>query len=261
MTFSRTDIELARRMEHAEAANGFALARAGASIVAEPMLGGCALFAGVGSPMTHALGIGMDGTPAKGELDRLEDFFHSRGSAALIDYCPLANAELTAEIFSRGYQVIEFNNLLVRRLDAPPAAVAGPRVVAAGAARQAEWNNLILRGFSPTGEVDAEMAALMGSLPATGENYFAEFGGEPLSGAALAMADGVAILFGDATLHAARGRGAQLALIQHRLKIAAETGCEWAMATVVPGSASHRNYERLGFELFYMRVNIQSSFS
>jgi len=250
--FSSSDIALARRLEHAEAANGFAMGRAMHGAVAESFCGGCALFAGAGSPLTHALGAGMDGPPQADEFNRLEQFFHSRGSASLIDLCPMADPALIAEVMDRGYRVIEFNNLMLRRLDNIPPAAAGPRVAAAGEARRVEWNRLVLRGFSPTGDAGPEMI----DLPAVGGNYFAEFGGEPLAGAAMSMFDGVALLYGDATLHHARGRGAQRALIDHRLHAAAEAGCEWAMACVLPGSGSHRNYERAGFELFYMRVNV-----
>ncbi len=36
----------------------------------------------------------------------------------------------------------------------------------------------------------------------------------------------------------------------------ARAGCDLAAATVIPGSASHRNYDRCGFQLVYMRVNV-----
>jgi GNAT superfamily N-acetyltransferase len=72
----------------------------------------------------------------------------------------------------------------------------------------------------------------------------------------MSIRGGVALLFGDATLPEARGRGVQQALIGHRLRLASEAGCEWAMASVLPGSGSHRNYERMGFGLAYMRVNV-----
>ena len=63
-------------------------------------------------------------------------------------------------------------------------------------------------------------------------------------------------MFGDSTLPEARGRGWQQALIQARLALAAARGCELAGVAVVPGTASNRNYERAGFQLVYMRVNL-----
>lgn len=71
------------------------------------------------------------------------------------------------------------------------------------------------------------------------------------------IVNGVTLLFGDATLPEARGRGLQSALIRERLARAARAGCDLAMACVLPGSGSHRNYERAGFRLAYMRVNVK----
>ncbi|MBV8817866.1 MAG: hypothetical protein JO022_05885, partial [Acidobacteriaceae bacterium] len=61
--FSSADRVLAARMEAAEAENMIALAQALAAsrtdAAFEPFGGGIAIFAGAGSPMTHAVGIGM----------------------------------------------------------------------------------------------------------------------------------------------------------------------------------------------------------
>jgi hypothetical protein len=48
----------------------------------------------------------------------------------------------------------------------------------------------------------------------------------------------------------------QLALIRQRLEAAAAQGCDLATASVLPGSVSHRNYERAGFQLVYARVMV-----
>lgn len=66
----------------------------------------------------------------------------------------------------------------------------------------------------------------------------------------------MASFYGDSTLVEARGHGIQRALIQHRLAHFAPAGCDLAVAVVLPGSGSHRNYERCGFQLVYMRVNL-----
>lgn len=256
-SFSTADLALARRLEAAEAANGFAMAAGSPAAQAEPILGGCALFAGAGSPMTHALGIGMD--PAgDAAFDQLERFFHSRGSASLIDLCPLAHPSVIEQVTRRGYQVIEFNNLMLRRAEAVhPALPAGVAITRATPPRHSEWGRLILRGFAEGAEPTPAMLAMMDAMAPAAFELFAEIDGLPAAGAAMSVHNGVALLFGDATLPAARGRGLQQALIRHRLNLAAEAGCDWVMATVLPGSGSHRNYERAGFGLAYMRVNLR----
>jgi GNAT superfamily N-acetyltransferase len=73
----------------------------------------------------------------------------------------------------------------------------------------------------------------------------------------MGVEDGVALFFADSILPEARRKGWQMALIRERLAAAQKEGCDLAMVTVLPGSLSHRIYERAGFELIYLRVNLQ----
>jgi len=266
-TFSTADLPLARRVEAAEAANGFRVARAlgeaspklGAA--AEPFLGGCALFGGVGSPMTHALGIGMSGPVAATELDRMEAFFRERGSPVLIDLCPLTDSGLLEMVFSRGYRVIEFNNLLIRRISpgeplAPPILPDSVAVSVAGERDLDTWNRTVARGFQERDEVDDAFVEMLAGTSLFGQCYLARRERDAVGGGGMSIQSGVACLYGDATVVAARRCGVQSELIRARLAAAERAGCDLAMACVLPGSASHRNYERAGFELLFMRVNV-----
>jgi GNAT superfamily N-acetyltransferase len=265
-TFSTADLPLARRVEAAEAANGFRVARAvaqaspGIGAVVEPFLGGCALFGGVGSPMTHALGIGMTGPAAAEELDRMEAFFRERGSPVLIDLCPLAHPSLLELIFSRGYRVIEFNNLMIRRIRPgelpPPVLPDSVTVSVAGEGDLETWGRTVARGFQERDDIDDAFVEMLAGTSLASQCYLARRGPDAIAGGAMSIQSGIAYFFGDATVLAARGRGAQSALIQARLADAGRAGCDLAMACVVPGTASHRNYERAGFELLFMRVNL-----
>ncbi|MBN9659294.1 MAG: GNAT family N-acetyltransferase [Acidobacteria bacterium] len=260
--FSTADLTLARRTEAAEAANGFALvgkARPG-SLEAIPVAGGCAVFAGVGSPMTHALGIGMAGSVSSEEFDRMEEFFRSRGSASLIDLCPLADASVVEQVMGRGYRIIEFNNLMLRPVDSSNADYVVPAplgVTVTAGDRYAEWCRLVMRGFGGVVDMPEDAVEVLMNMTSVGDSFFGEIAGEPKGAAAMAIHNRMAMLFGDSTLAEARGQGLQTALIRHRVALAARAGCDYAMACVVPGTASHRNYERCGFRLFYMRVNVQ----
>lgn len=71
----------------------------------------------------------------------------------------------------------------------------------------------------------------------------------PLAVAAMSLHDGVVVLGGASTLPAARGAGAQSALLSHRLRLAGALGCTLAAATAAPGSPSVRNLARLGFTI------------
>jgi hypothetical protein len=70
--------------------------------------------------------------------------------------------------------------------------------------------------------------------------------------AAQSVPSGDVVIFGnDGTHPAARGRGAQRALIEDRL--AALPAGTLATAEVAPGSTSERNYLRCGFRIAYTR--------
>ena len=87
--------------------------------------------------------------------------------------------------------------------------------------------------------------------------FVADWGGQPIAAAALAMHDGVALLAGASTDPAFRGRGAQAALLETRLAHATSAGCDVAMMGALPGSASQRNGERQGFRIAYTRIKWQ----
>jgi hypothetical protein len=74
----------------------------------------------------------------------------------------------------------------------------------------------------------------------------------PLAEASLLT--GVALLAGASTIPEGRRQGAQLALLESRLRYAVEKGCDIAMMCALPGSASQRNAERQGFRVAYTRI-------
>jgi ribosomal protein S18 acetylase RimI-like enzyme len=73
-------------------------------------------------------------------------------------------------------------------------------------------------------------------------------------GASLRVCDGVATLCGAATHPQHRRRGVQSALLATRVRAAAAAGCDVAVVTTQPGSKSHENVQRQGFELLYTRA-------
>src|SRR2546422_11725029 len=109
------DALLARRLEAAEADNARGCSgQPGAAFL--EIAGGCAIFVGAGSPLTQAVGIGLNGPVAAREIWEMEAFFQSRGAPVSIDFCPLADAGLLSLLTGRGYRAREFNNVLVKRL-------------------------------------------------------------------------------------------------------------------------------------------------
>ena len=121
------DLQLARRIEAAEAANAGGCTAIHPEAATLEVAGGCAVFVGAESPLSHATGIGLGGPVAESELDRLEAFFRSRGARVSIELCPLADPGLLETLGKRGYCITEFNNVLVKRL-AGTTVVLTPRV-------------------------------------------------------------------------------------------------------------------------------------
>jgi ribosomal protein S18 acetylase RimI-like enzyme len=89
------------------------------------------------------------------------------------------------------------------------------------------------------------------------ELFLAEIDGRPVAAAAMNIHEGVAHLAGASTIPGARRRGAQNALLAHRLSFAAVRGCDIALMGALPGSGSQRNAERNGFRIAYTRVKFQ----
>ena len=220
------------------------------------------MFTGLGSPMTHAMGIGMNGAVPQEELERLESFYRDRGSSCLIDLCPMAHESVIAFVQNRPYRIVEFNNVLVRALLPEESFATDSAIRCVGEEERGVWARAISEGFSEYVAATDEQVHFMATIS---RDAFRLLGTDPqegtVGGAGLAIQDGTALFIGDAVLPKFRGQGWQRRLIRERLAIAQRNGCDLAMATVLPGSASHRNYERAAFQLVYMRVNLSREFA
>lgn len=265
------DLPLARRVEFAEAraaADGAEASKqtqpdSGAAV--ERIAGGYAVFFGVVSPLTQAVGVGLDGPVESAELDRLEEFFSSRGDATRVELCPLADGSVLSEFGKRGYRVTEFSNVMARTVEAteswPPPPV-GVTIERLHPDQTDLWTQTVAQGFAEQFPVTPELIEVM-RMFARGRNsicFLARCGGEVAGGACVSVRDGIAGLFGASTLPAFRRRGIQTALVQARLALAAASGCDLAVSIAVPGSASQRNILRHDFQTLYTRVKFEKEF-
>jgi GNAT superfamily N-acetyltransferase len=260
---SGADVNLAARLEAAESSSIIRIAEASAGsaniVAVESFAGGTAVFAGPASPITHAMGIGLRGDVRVDDLIRMEQFFRDRGSACVVDLCPLAHPSVLFFFQARPYRLAECNNVMVRII-APdePFEVSGA-VRRVSETEYGEWSSVVCRAFSEQMPVTDEAVAMMSATCKASQCWLAG-SDEAVAAAAMSINNGVAHLYGDATLPSARRAGWHAALIRARLSAAQRQGCELAMGSVLPGSQSHRNYERAGFQLLYMRVNLFREF-
>jgi hypothetical protein len=256
LTFA--DAALARRLEAAEAANASGCTPGSPDAAFLDVAGGCAIFVGADSPLTQAVGIGLNGPVSAAELDSLECFFRTRNAQVSIDLCPLADPGLLDLLGQRGYRAMEFNNVLVKRLAAAEIVLA-PRVRRALAGEDDLWSHTVGRGFFEQGELttaEMDVGRAIFAMPGALCYLGVEETGEPAGGGALAVRGGLATLFADSTIPAFRRRGHHIELISARLNEAIAQGCDAATASTLPGSQSQRNYERLGFAVAYTKVTL-----
>ena len=252
---------LARRLEASDALIGAACAEAHQRLNPElgaTMLevgGGFAIFVGVESPLTHAVGLGMRGPVPVDEMERMEEFYRSRGAAVSIELCPLADPSLVELLGARGYRLTEFNNVLARPLAGAEIEPA-ETVRLAYADEEYVWARTVGRGFLEKDDLTREemdVGSAIWHVP-DARCYLAFGGGHAAAAAAMAIHAGLATLFADGTVLSYRGAGLQAALIRERLRAAAGEGCDWATASTLPGSVSQRNYERNGFQVAYTKA-------
>jgi hypothetical protein len=270
------DLALARRIELAEAQAAVDCAEAlermqtGGVGAIERIAGGFAIYCGAGSPVTQAVGLGLDGAVSEEEFDRLEEFYRSRNEAVRVETCPLVDASLIRHFGERAYRVTEFSNVMALPLcgvsspvvegPSPPAGLTMERI---GKEQIDLWTLTVSQGFSENFPVTQEILDVMKmfALGASVECYLAWVDGAVAGGATLALRAGVAGLFGASTLPAFRNRGVQTALLRERLRRAMTENCDLAVCIAQPGSSSERNVVRQGFSVLYTRVKFERAWS
>ncbi len=264
------DIELARRMERAEGIANAEFVDARAQAI--PDSGACwveiagtyAMFDGVNSPCTQTFGLGIFESIDTEKLDTIESFFSERGSPVFHEVCPLVEPSTISLLNQRGYQPIEFSNVLYRsivgELNLMPVGDSSISARAVASNENLLWSKVAAAGWKDVApNLDEYLESLAPVMPfrINTKCCLAEIDGQPIAAGALNIGNKVALLAGACTIPEYRRRGAQRALLQHRLEFAADQGCELAVIVAQPGSASQRNAERQGFRVAYTRIKWQ----
>lgn len=218
-----------------------------------------AMFAGVGSPITQTFGLGVHAPLVEKDLEVIERFFTSRGSAVLHEVCPLSGVGVSQQLAIRGYRPIEMSSVLYQPIDAGTRIAANPDLhVRKAESHETElYASVASRGWSEHPEVMPYIRGFARLSLACATCFLAEKEGLPIATAALFMHNGVALMAGAGTVPEGRRQGAQNALLDARLRTAASNGCDLAMMVAAPGSASQRNAERQGFRIAYTRTKWQ----
>ncbi len=263
------ELSLARRLEMAEAQGNVDFVEARAKVFPESgagwlkAAGAYAMFDGVHSPCTQTFGLGMFEPVTPAALDEIEAFFRNHQAPVYHEVSPLADATALALLNARGYQPFEFTSVLFRplgrgaQLNAALNEKIGVRIIAADEYEM--WARTAAAGWGELAGLGDFMLAFsrISANRAHAVSFIAELAGQPIATGALSICAGVALLAGASTIPSGRNQGAQLALLEGRLRYAAEQGCDLAMMCAAPGSASQRNAERQGFRIAYTRIKWQ----
>ena len=262
------DIALARRLEACEEmpqvlyARLFQKIRPEIGAAEEEICGGHMVFAGLGSPIGRATGVGLDGPLTAEDLDRIEQFYRERKAPSQVDLTPLHRPEVFEMFKERGYGIAELNNVLCRKLDdveefAPPPPGCEIR---RSPIEEAEAAGAIVESaFFPDGAPET-IRGLIAPLyqMENALSFVAAVDGKPVAcGTGLIIPEHkVFALCGAGTLTGYRGRGLQTALLCARMKAARNAGCEYAVVVTQGGTISQRNAERLGLRVAYSKVTV-----
>lgn len=271
--FIFSDQGLSRRLERAEASANAEFVEARARFF--PDSGACwmeaagayAMFDGVGSPLTQTFGLGVFEPVTAEALDRIEAFFRQRGSDTFHEISPMADQSALALLAERGYHPIELTSVMFRPIERGVglSAKVNERIkvrMIGGQDDEADqelWAQTATKGWAHEvefGDLILELSRLTvkkGIAP----SFLAELNGQAIATGGLSITGGVALLAGASTIPEGRKQGAQLALLDARLRYATEQGCDLAMMCAAPGSASQRNAERQGFRIAYTRIKWQ----
>lgn len=262
MNLPFADLKLSRRLESAEAAANAAFVEARATLQPSSrarwieVAGARCMFDGPDSPISQVFGLGLFDEVTTAHLDTIEAFFRAENSPCDLEISPLAGPEFSAMLAERGYVPVEHSSMTYQRVRWATLRESDVRVRRIEPSEARAWAETSARGWADHIEAETFLRQF-GHIVATREGsiaFFAELDGRPIATGALFVADGVALFSGASTIPTWRGRGAQRALLNARLRHAAEAGCDLAVMVTLPGSTSQRNAERAGFRIAYTRT-------
>jgi hypothetical protein len=265
-----SDSELARRLERAEGHTNREFVETRARLF--PEVGACwrevagayLMFDGAASLLTQTFGLGLFQEVTGAEMDEIESFFSERGAPVFHEVSPLADPALLSLLNERGYQPIEFTSVMFRPIEGAIDELHAPandkiKVRVIGEDEHELWAQTAARGWSEFTEFADQILELsrVSAQRAGAASFIAELDGQPIATGGMGICDGVVLLAGASTIPEGRRQGAQMALLDSRLRFAAAQGCDIAMMCAQPGSTSQRNAERNGFRIAYTRIKWQ----
>ncbi len=267
--FPFSDLALARRLEKTEARSNAEFVETRAKLFPDScaqwieVAGTYAMYDGVKSPVTQTFGLGLFQKVTSSEIEVIENFFRGFGAPVFHEVSPLADLGVFTLLNERNYQPVEFTSVMFLPLqcNTHSAKLCNERIQVRLIKNDEQelWVKTTAQGWMEFPEFANQMLEI-GQISVKRPGALAFLAGVDdytIAGGVMSICDGVALLSGASTIPEARKQGAQQALLESRLRYAAEAGCEIAMMCALPGSTSQRNAERNGFRIAYTRIKWQ----
>lgn len=223
-----------------------------------------AMFDGIESPLTQTFGLGMFDEIGAAEMDKIEAFFKQHDAPVFHEVSPLAGVSITALLNERGYQPLELSSVLYQPIndksafELPSDSPVTTRIISRSETDL--WAQTSAGGWRSEMPEAADFIFGLGQVSAQCKGalpFLAEIDDKPAAAGILFIYEDIALLGGASTLPEFRRKGAQNALLNSRLRYAAEQGCKIAMMAALPGSQSQRNAEKNNFRIAYTRTKWQ----
>lgn len=230
-------------------------------------MGGTLCVGPPGSWMNKARGIGLDGAVTGDEIDAMIAFYRERGHPASVETVPFVDQSLLDGLAARGFTIEEFVTCWAIDVGRPSSGRAADgirlgEIDRADPLAVSEWAGVLAGGFSDAGsEGYANGVVAMTRVAAQdGVVCLGAFDGDTIVGASAMEVSSpiggraVAGLFSASVQPSYRGRGIQSAMIEERVRLAAQMGAWVAVIESKPGVATERNARRLGFVPVYTKT-------